>query len=429
MARVHPVDETLIDRAAEWLLSQQMSDGSWENDRGLVHENTWSNLGNDNLPVTAYITWSLLEAGYGDDARTQDALAYVREYQSQAEDTYVLTLVANALVAGDRYDNQGGTVQLSSATQSVLDRLAGMAKQADGGFFWQSDVATFMGSEGQTGSIETTALAALALLKSDTHPDLANGAITYIVKQKDSYGTWYSTQATILSLKVLIESVRTGAENVDAGVTVTFNGGQTKEISVTEDNFDVVQMLSFDDINIGRDNRVEISVEGEGSLMYQVAGSYYLPWQMLELYPGLVADEELVTIDVAYDRTELSINDKVEVAVDIRLNQPGGVAESALIDLGIPPGFSVETGDLSALVAHYDDVLEDYAFPTIERYELTGRQVLVYISNLSAENPLSFSYHLRADYPISAQTPASNVYDYYNPEVSGVSVPQQLVVR
>ena len=71
------------------------------------------------------------------------------------------------------------------------------------GVYWQSGVATFMGSEGQTGSIETTALAALAFLRADTHPDLANAALTYLIQQKDSFGTWYSTQATVLSLKAL----------------------------------------------------------------------------------------------------------------------------------------------------------------------------------------------------------------------------------
>ena len=112
-----------------------------------------------------------------------------------------------------------------------------------------------MGSEGQTGSIETTALAALAFLRADTHPDLANAALTYLVRQKDSFGTWYSTQATVLSLKALIQSVRAGAENVNATVTITLNGGQTSTLQVTPENFDVVQMVTFDDVNPGARTR------------------------------------------------------------------------------------------------------------------------------------------------------------------------------
>ena len=45
--------------------------------------------------------------------------------------------------------------------------------------------------------------------------------LVYLVRQKDSFGTWYSTQATVLSLKALLQSVRSGAENTNATVTIT----------------------------------------------------------------------------------------------------------------------------------------------------------------------------------------------------------------
>jgi uncharacterized protein YfaS (alpha-2-macroglobulin family) len=425
MSRVHDVDPALVQRAAGWLLSQQLADGSWENDRGLVHESTWSSLGNDRLPVTAYIAWSLVDAGFSDDSRTQKGIAYVRENQAQAKDPYVIALAANALVAADL--KSGG--KLSPSTEAVLDRLAGLAKQEGSIAFWQSSVATFMGSEGKTGSIETTALASLAFLRSKAHPELANAALTYLVQNKDNYGTWYSTQATVLALKALIQSVRAGAESVDASVTLSLNGGQTRTIRVSPENFDVVQLVSFSDVDPGKNNLVQISIQGEGNLMYQVTGGYYLPWDKLSLYPDLINEEEPVTIQVAYDRTELAVNDTVEVMVIVTLNQVDGKAESALIDLGLPPGFTVLTEDLQALIAHFNDVPQDYPAPTIERYELTGRQILIYIRNLSYGNPLKFSYRLRAKFPLVAQTPASNAYDYYNPEVAGEAVPQTLVVR
>jgi hypothetical protein len=425
MSRVHHIDPALIDRAAEWLLGQQKGDGSWENDRGLVHESTWSNLENDRLPVTAYIIWSLIDAGFVDDARTQKGLAYIREFQSSAEDPYVLALVANALVAADL----AGEDDLNPVTENVLNQLAGMAKLEGNSATWSSGVSTFMGSEGQTGSIETTALVVLAFLRADRQPELANAGLTALVQNKDSFGTWYSTQATVLSLKALIESVRTGAEDVNATVTVSLNDGQTRVVEVNDKNFDVVQSLTFDDINIGRENKVAITVEGIGNLMYQITGGYYLPWDKLTLYPEIDQSDELVTIDLAYDRTELTVNDTVSVDVTVALNQPGGRAESTLIDLGLPPGFTVKTEDLAALVARYDDVPEDYALPTIERFELTGRQILIYVNNLTNDHPLQFSYRLQAKFPLSVQTPASNAYDYYNPDVIGEAHPQLITVN
>ncbi|MBN1429316.1 MAG: hypothetical protein JXB07_13160 [Anaerolineae bacterium] len=416
MSRVHDVDQAIISRAAEWLMGQQESDGSWKNDQGLVHESTWSSLQNDRLPTTAYIVWSLVVAGYGDDGGVKAGLDYVRQNYGQVDDPYVGALVANALVAGD---------PKGSATKQTLDTLAGMA-QADGDArFWESKVATFMGSEGQTGSIETTALATYALLRADSHADVANGGLLYLVREKDSFGTWHSTQATILTLKAMLESVRVGGEDVNATVNVSLNGGQAHAIQVTPENFDVVQMVVFDDVQPGAGNSITIDMQGKGQLMYQVSGSYYLPWsEVAQAETG----PELVGIDVTYDRTDLKVDDTVTVNVEVKMSEPGGRAEWALIDLGVPPGFSVVAEDLNALVAQYSQMPEDYPDPIVKRYELTGRQILIYIGNLSDGHPLRFSYRLLARFPIIAKAPASSIYDYYNPEVTGVQEPQVISV-
>jgi hypothetical protein len=196
-------------------------------------------------------------------------------------------------------------------------------------------------------------------------------------------------------------------------------------VQISPDNFDVVQTLVFEDLGI--ENMVEIQVEGEGNLIYQIAGGYYLPWDKLELYPDLAESGELVSIDLAYDRTELAVNDTVNLQVKVSLDQEGQ-AQQALIDLGVPPGFSVLAEDLEALVDRFNETAPDQGFPTIERFELTGRQILVYVRNLSFGKPLAFSYRLQARFPLAAQTPPSSAYDYYNPEVSGEAAPLMLVV-
>jgi len=90
----------------------------------------------------------------------------------------------------------------------------------------------------------------------------------------------------------------------------------------------------------------------------------------------------------------------------------------ALVDLGVPPGFTVLTEDLSRLVEQ----------KTIARYELTGRQIIVYLENFSSEQPLNFSYRLRARFPMRAQTPPSRAYDYYNPGGETVQAPLEVTV-
>jgi 5-hydroxyisourate hydrolase-like protein (transthyretin family) len=414
MARVHPVDEAILDRAAQWLLSQQMSDGSWENDQGLVHESSWSNLGNERLPVTAYVVWALAEAGYEDETGTQRGLDYVREFWREAEDAYALALVSNALTTADP---EGG------ATEAALNQLADMAVVEGNGAHWQSDIATFMGGVGQTSSIETTALAAYAFLRAEQHTDLANQALTYLIQQKDSYGTWHSTQATVLTLKALLLSVRKGGEGADATVNVSLNGEETDPIRITEENFDVVQMVSFTDRPVVGDNALRIQVVGKGNLMYQVSTRYYLPWEEV---PAPVAEESLMDIRIDYDRTELAINDVIQVSVHVELKQ--GAARQAIVDLGIPPGFEVLSEDLSDLVARHTDLPPEHEGAKFSRFDLTGRQIIVYLESLKAGQPLDFNYRIRARYPIKAQTPPSSAYDYYNPGVSAISAPADITV-
>ena len=55
---------------------------------------------------------------------------------------------------------------------AAVDRFSG--KRMDCG------IATFVGGEGQTGSIETTALAAFALLRGGEQPELANAALQWL---------------------------------------------------------------------------------------------------------------------------------------------------------------------------------------------------------------------------------------------------------
>jgi hypothetical protein len=90
-----------------------------------------------------------------------------------------------------------------------------------------------------------------------------------------------------------------------------------------------------------------------------------------------------------------------------------------LVDLGVPPGFAVMTEDLQALVVQ----------GVIERYELTGRQIIVYLTNLPTGQPLSFQYRLQAKYPLRVQVPFSQAYDYYSPDRRGEQRPLLVVVE
>jgi hypothetical protein len=403
MAKVYPVDPAVIERTANWLLSQQQADGTWS-DQG--YSEHWQI--NAKTPTTAYIAWALIEAGYADTPEVGRAMSYIREFAVQEKDAYGLALVTNALAAYDPRD---------SMTRAVVDRLYEMRVEEGDTVYWKTDVASFMGATGQSGSLETTALAAIALMRSGAHPEAVSGALAYLIQSKDSWGTWSTTQATILSLKAMLLATQQGGQaEGPATLRVSLNKEQTQEITIDQSNADVVHLVTFDrGFSPSGANRVQIELEGGGNLMYQVATRYYLPWDQV---PSEPETKELITIDVVYDRTELAVNDTVTVDVGVKLNREG-VVKMALIDLGVPPGFNVLTEDLSRLVEQ----------GTIARYELTGRQIIIYLEDFSSQQPLRFSYRLQARFPMRAQTPPSSAYDYYNPSDLTLRAPLEMTVN
>jgi uncharacterized protein YfaS (alpha-2-macroglobulin family) len=80
------------------------------------------------------------------------------------------------------------------------------------------------------------------------------------------------------------------------------------------------------------------------------------------------------------------------------------------------------------MVARHSDLPPDYAGVKLSRFDLTGRQIVLYLEGLTAGEPLDLSYRIRARYPIRAQTPPSSAYDYYSPATSAVSAPAAIVV-
>jgi hypothetical protein len=395
MAGVYPVDPALLQRTARWLMERQNADGTW-----------------GNMLDTALVSWALIEAGHEDSPEVQRALDVLRTRWQTVKEQYVLGLIANALAAAE-----------DPTAAEVLRALESM-KIVDGDtVHWSAQGPSLMGVEGRTGDMETTALIVYAMLRAGQFPESVQRGLTYLIRQKDSFGTWYSTQATILSLKTLIlATTKGGVASGEGKVTVSLNGAPADPVVITQETADVVHSLVFDDVPAG-DSAVEFKVEGGGNpstgsgpaLMYQVTAEYYVPWDQLP--PDELAGEAM-TIDVSYDRTTLVVNDEITGRAQITLNRDVQ-ALMVLVDLGVPPGFAVEAGDLDLLVEK----------GVIQRYELTGRQIIVYIENMQPKMPVDVSYRLRARYPIKAKVPPSNAYDYYNPDTQDNVAPVEFVVE
>jgi uncharacterized protein YfaS (alpha-2-macroglobulin family) len=415
MSRVHEVDPNLIARTQQWLLSQQQDSGAWKADEQYLHQEAWGRIQNSELPPTAYINWALAYSQSKDD-KVKKADAWLRQHAGEAKDPYVLSMLANALVQGDlnRVGAAGPDAQgeMSTSTNQVLDRLIKSAKREQGQMWWESEMTGITHSSGQSADLEATGMAALALIAAGRTSE-ASEVLAYLIAQKDPQGTWYSTQATVLALRALMAAQKGATAQVDAQVAVEVNGKVLDTFQLTTENADVLRQVDARSVVKAGNNAVTIKFTGKGSSLFQVVGKYYVPWEQIKPVAG-----EALDIKLAYDRTTLVKDDMVTADVTVTNKLPVNTS-MIIVDLGIPPGFEVQAEDFENLIEK----------GTLQKYTLTGRQVICYVEKLSPSQVLRFSYRLRAKYPIRAQTPKSRVYEYYNPDRTADAQPVDMTVN
>ncbi|HSZ00403.1 MAG TPA: MG2 domain-containing protein [Terriglobales bacterium] len=408
MSKVHDVDPKLISRTQEWLASQQQEDGSWKPDTQFINEGATNRYNSDVLRITAYIAWSLRTTGYQGPA-VERAKQFVEKHMTAKVDTYTLAVVAN--FAADYGTDRQFTRQ---AIQMLLDARTEKDEQV-----WWNAEETSVYATGQSASVETTGLAVQALLQSGEASDTARKALNYIASKKDAYGTWGTTQATIMALRALLTATEKGTADVRGTIAVLLNGKSVEKLELTPENNDLFHQFVFKDKDIDARgaSTVALQFEGKGSLAYQIVGSYYLPW---DEKPAA----EPLSIDVAYDRTSLTQDDIATASVIVK-NNLEKAANMVMVDLGIPPGFDLLSEDLQ----DYQAVSTGRKSGHLSKFSLTATQALLYFDSLAPRDKVTFKYRLRAKYPIRARTFKSRVYEYYDPEVSSISRPVQMEVR
>jgi hypothetical protein len=282
---------------------------------------------------------------------------------------------------------------------------------------WWTAEETGVYARGASASVETTGLAAQALLKWGGASTTASKALSYIASKKDASGTWGTTQATIMALRAVLLSTEKGAADVRGTVEITLNGKSVETLTLTADNNDLLHQFALKNVDSKGANAVELRFAGKGSLAYQVVGRHFVPWDEKP------ANEPL-SISVNYDRTRLAQDDIATATATVK-NNLTKVANMVMVDLGIPPGFDLLSEDLQA----YQEKSAGRKGGRLEKFSLTATQAILYFDSVGAGDTIALRFRLRAKYPIRARTFQSRVYEYYDPDVNSVARPVQLEVR
>jgi uncharacterized protein YfaS (alpha-2-macroglobulin family) len=393
MARVFPVDEKVLARTRSWLLRQQAADGSWTDGDPARR-----------LLVTSYVAWAFLEGGER-CPEVEKAVGYIREHCRQAQGTYEQALGANALAAWDPQDR---------VVRDLLGQLERQQVVLDEGkaCCFPSTGQSLSHAWGDSLTVETTALAALAFAQCNLFPATTTRALAYLAGVRTSGGTWGSTQATVLALKALMRAG--GRARCKDAVTfaLRMHGKKVQQGQVTEANADVVQEFDLTaHLRPGR-NEVALQVAGDAAMTYQVVARYFQPWK------DRPAAEPTLELSMNYDRTRLSTRDRLRATATLKYHGRRPTA-MVMLELGVPPGFDVDRSDLATLVA----------MTKVQKVNRTTDRLTLYLGDVAANSSQSFAYTLRPKYPVKAKAPVAVAYEYYTPANRGAAAPVELTVE
>jgi alpha-2-macroglobulin-like protein len=404
MAQItHDVDPQLIDRTRRWLLARRAADGSWPAERHGLHDNPAT----DTLASTAYIAWAV----YSDPSTLGDAGAaqrYLLSHPAETiSDTYTLALVCHALLAmrSELASVAPYLARLESLKRSTSDGKLAWWEESSGG------LASFYAA-GRCGNIQTTALAALAFIEANSYAATTRAALAWLVQQKGPSGTWYSTQATVLSLKALLAATaKPLGDPQERRIEMTWDNGKSSTLVIPADQGDVMQQIDLSERLSPGNHQLRLREHDNGASVYQLSFHYHVPG------PAPSPKSEPLAITVAYDRTELTVGDSVQATATV-VNQMAETAPMVILDLPIPPGFTAVSEDLSDLVRS----------DLVAKYQVTPQRLIVYLRSLEPRKPLTLRYRLSATMPVKLTVPPAIAYEYYNPDKRAATAPARLVV-
>jgi CD109 antigen len=398
------IDESVLDKAEEWIIDHQNADGSFDPFGFVCHQDMMGGL-EGGKALTAYAAIALLEAG--EKAASAKAIDYLEGQLDGIDDAYTMAIVSYALELNG-----------SAMAGEAHDKLMEMAQEDENGLHWgnvsevepmdkmDGDIMPFRPMEfNRSNAIEATGYATMALIKHGDAFD-ASRAAKWLVSQRNAYGGYGSTQDTVVALQALTEYCSNARADVD--LTVRINaGGEEKQLRIKQDNFDVLQT-----VEVPVNEEVTINVEGRGEAIAQVVERFNLP----EAEEG----EQILKMDVSYDTTQVEVNDLVNVSVKLSYNPPEPVkAEMVVLDVSVPTGFAPVKESIDKVIAGNDN---------IKRYEIAGRKVIFYIEDMMPGDSVSFSFDVKALYPVTAKGVSSQAYSYYNPDIKAETLGQGIVV-
>jgi hypothetical protein len=404
------VDDDVIKRAATWLINRQRADGSW------TRQYNWETTEDSNRTklITTYVTRALAMSGTKNKGSLDKALKYLAARNAEIDEPYALALFGLAsLDVGD-----------TETAGKIARQLEKMAIDEDGAVYWKLETNTPFYGWGTAGRVETTALV-LQLLTRDAkgavgadaaRRSLISKGTLFLLKNKDRYGVWLSTQATISVLEAFLAAIDGQKATAAQTIQVIANGEQISSLDIEPGKIEPVTLDLTSKLTPAT-NRVEVRGPDSSVLMSQLVATHYIDWSDSVSARQTANQSRSLRLDYHCDKSSAAIMEDVNCSVEAERIGFQGYG-MLLAEIGLPPGADVSRESLERAVE------SDWS---VSHYDVLPDRLVLYMWSRAGGTKLNFKFKPR--YGIYAQTRASVVYDYYNPEARAVEQPLKFTVK
>ncbi|MCA9669367.1 MAG: hypothetical protein KC503_27415 [Myxococcales bacterium] len=387
------VDRTMLGRTAAWLRARRDGKGGYKrNPRAL------DSFGRASAEVTnGYITYALSEAGVKDLA---PELRYQRRIARTTRDPYLMALAANVLANLAR-----GSSEAAAAARKLL------AMQGKSGAFEGAD-HSITRSGGRALTIETTALAVMALLKGgEPYLGPVRRAVTWINGARGGSGGFGSTQSTILALRAL-SAYSEASRRTRAGgrATLFVNGKRAGDIAYSKGHSGALVFAGIGRLLHAGKNTVELRLASKHALPYSIGIEY----RTTRPASSAGAATRLAT---ELQKRSVALGESVRLKVRLENVTKRGIPMT-LARVGLPGGLTFQTWQLKELRKKR----------VIGFYETREREVILYFRALAPEAVKEINLDLIARVPGRYIAPASSAYLYYTDELKHWAKPLDVTV-
>ncbi|XP_062896280.1 alpha-2-macroglobulin-like isoform X3 [Mobula hypostoma] len=425
------IDDSVLQQAASFFLKYRLESGCFGNVGKLLHSSMKGGV-DDSISLSAYVTTALLElqrlspsmadtvykkaqellsfhspsnGAEETTAETQPtgftttvlepSLACLRKQMETVNNTYTLALLAYTFtLAGD-----------DTSRDWLLKKLEGLAIKKDGMRYWtrkpeeekKDEEFNWYWWRAPSAEVEMTAYVLLALL-SQPHVSPADlqqstSIVGWLVRQRNAYGGFASTQDTVVALHALsLYGSLTHVSDPQGRVTLTGKKGSSREIQLDTSNQLVLQTETLQDV--------------PGDYTALVSGSSCLLLQTILRYNTLPK-----RCDVAFLLSaEMKRSDDDPNAGTININVtyvgPRAVSNMVIVDVKMLSGYSAQ-------IAHH---------PRISKIETEGGHLVMYIPEMDKLSSVQVSVPLHRDFVVeNLQDAYVKVYDYYETDESAIA--------